>query len=64
MFPDRKLSETHILTFQGDLYGQEIDIYILYKIRDNKQLPVRQLQRQIQQDIHHITTTQQQVLTF
>lgn len=31
--PDRNLLETHILDFEGDLYGKRLDIHIHHKIR-------------------------------
>jgi riboflavin kinase/FMN adenylyltransferase len=36
----RSMLEAHMLDFEGDLYGKEIDIELLHKIREDEQFPV------------------------
>jgi riboflavin kinase/FMN adenylyltransferase len=44
--------EAHLLDFKGDLYGEELEITFLEKLRDEKQFPsLEALQEQIARDI-------------
>jgi riboflavin kinase/FMN adenylyltransferase len=44
--------EAHLLDFQGDLYGQELEIAFVEKLRDERRFPsLAALRRQIQKDI-------------
>jgi riboflavin kinase/FMN adenylyltransferase len=46
--------EAHLLDFNGDLYGQEIEINLMDKLRDEKQFPsLDALKEQIARDISH-----------
>jgi riboflavin kinase / FMN adenylyltransferase len=49
--PERRL-EVHLLDFAGDLYGQEIEIEFLDRIREERKFAsVDQLKEQIQLDL-------------
>ncbi|MGP8201275.1 MAG: bifunctional riboflavin kinase/FAD synthetase [Limisphaerales bacterium] len=44
--------EAHLLDFAGDIYGQEIELTFLKKLREERQFPsAAALQRQIEQDV-------------
>jgi riboflavin kinase/FMN adenylyltransferase len=44
--------EAHLLDFSGELYGQEMEIHILGKLRDEKKFPsIAELKEQIARDI-------------
>lgn len=46
-----RLLETHLFDFEGDLYGQEIEVLLLRKIRDEKRFSsIEELQAQLQRD--------------
>jgi riboflavin kinase/FMN adenylyltransferase len=46
--------EAHLLDYAGDLYGREIEITFLQKLRDEKKFPsIKDLQLQIIQDVRH-----------
>jgi riboflavin kinase/FMN adenylyltransferase len=51
--PSRELRvEAHLLDFSGDLYGQDLEISFVQKLRDEQQFPsLAALQAQIQRDI-------------
>ena len=44
--------EAHLLDFQGELYGEELEIIFVEKLRDEKKFPsVDELKAQIARDI-------------
>ena len=44
--------ETHLLDFEGDLYDQELELFLVNKIRDEQKFPsVKELREQIARDI-------------
>jgi riboflavin kinase/FMN adenylyltransferase len=44
--------EAHLLDFAGDIYGREIELTFLRKLRDERQFPsAAALQAQIAQDV-------------
>jgi riboflavin kinase/FMN adenylyltransferase len=44
--------EVHILDYQGELYGRQLEVVILKKLRDERKFPDREsLKRQIAEDI-------------
>ncbi len=46
-----RLLETHIFGFAGDLYGQELEVDLRLKIRDEKRFSsIEELQRQLEKD--------------
>ena len=46
-----KRAETHLLDFKGDLYGQEVELEIYQKYRDNRKFPdAEALRRQMKAD--------------
>ena len=46
-----RLLETHIFGFAGDLYGQEIEVDLKLKIRDEQRFAsIEELQRQLERD--------------
>ncbi|MBX7157853.1 MAG: bifunctional riboflavin kinase/FAD synthetase [Verrucomicrobiae bacterium] len=50
--------EAHLLNFTGDLYGKDIEIFLLKKIRDEKKFSgVEDLKQQIKKDIEQIKKT-------
>lgn len=49
---DQRLVEVYLLDYQGDLYGQELEVDILKRLRDEKKFEnAEELQRQIAKDI-------------
>ena len=54
---DETFVETHILDFDNDIYGQEIEVYFISKIRDEKKFSnVNELIKQINADIQEVRT--------
>lgn len=46
-----RLLETHIFGFAGDLYGQQIEVDLRLKIRDERRFAsIEELQRQLERD--------------
>ena len=46
-----RLLETHLFGFEGDLYGQEIEVHLLRKIRDERRFSsIDELREQLQRD--------------
>ncbi len=46
-----RLLETHLFGFDGDLYGQQIEVRLLRKIRDEKRFAsIEELRRQLERD--------------
>lgn len=59
------LFESHIFDFSQDIYGENIEVYVLYKIRENKKFSsLDELKNQIQKDSEFAKNTQDVVLTF
>lgn len=55
IFPDKPLLEAHILDFEGDVYGKEIKVNILKKIRSSLKFDsAEMLRKQIVQDVAKI----------
>jgi riboflavin kinase/FMN adenylyltransferase len=51
--PERRV-EAHLLDFQGDLYGKELELTFVQKLREEKKFgSLQELQAQIGQDIQH-----------
>jgi riboflavin kinase/FMN adenylyltransferase len=49
--------EAHLLDFQGDLYGKQLELTFVQKLRDEKKFgSLQELQAQIGQDIQHART--------
>jgi riboflavin kinase/FMN adenylyltransferase len=54
---DRVSIETHLLDFDGDLYGEQIEIYFVDRLRDERRFPSpEELLAQIERDIHRTRT--------
>ena len=54
--PDEKLLEVHIIGFSGDLYGKEIEVEIIRRIRDVMKFESEEaLKKQIERDIELIS---------
>ncbi|HRR33734.1 MAG TPA: riboflavin biosynthesis protein RibF [Kiritimatiellia bacterium] len=52
MIPDRALLETHLLDFEGDLYGQSIEVAFLARLREERTFASPEaLARQIAEDV-------------
>ena len=64
-FADRDLLEAHLFDIDIDLYGDELTIYPLIKIRDNQKFEnLDALVSQIKQDETQVRNLQWKVLTF
>lgn len=65
IFVDRQLVEVHILEYTGDLYGKEICVYPVIRLRDNKMFEDTDvLLHAIQKDVSAIKNCTIRVLTF
>lgn len=52
---DSKTIETHLLDFEGDLYGKEIEVSFICKIRDEKKFSgPEELKKQIKRDMEYV----------
>ena len=52
----RRKFEAHLIGFDGDLYGQEIEVELIRRLRDTQPFPnVEALKAQLQQDIRAVT---------
>ncbi len=61
----KKVFEAHIFDFNENIYGKEIEVILLKKIRDNKKFSSpKELSKQIQQDQEFIKKQKLYVLTF
>lgn len=59
------LFEAHFFDFDLDIYWEEIEVMILYKIRDNKKFKdLEELKNQIKKDVDFVKKTNDYVLTF
>lgn len=57
--------EAHIFDFNSQIYWEVIDIYVLYKIRENKKFDsFEELKNQISKDVEFAKNTTDNVLTF
>lgn len=64
-FWKENLFEAHIFDFDNDIYSQEIEIFVLYKIRENKKFDsLEELKKQISKDVDFCKNTFDNVLTF
>ena len=46
-----RLLETHLFGFEGDLYGQQIEVHLVRKIRDEKRFAsIDELRQQLERD--------------
>jgi len=61
----KKMFEVHIFDFDEDIYGENVDIYILKKIRDNQKFEnLQELTKQLEQDKKDIQSIELRVATF
>lgn len=61
----QNIFESHIFDFDGDLYGKNIEVVILYKIRENKKfVNFEELKNQIQKDKEFAKNQTGTVMTF
>ena len=61
----KKTFEVHIFDFSENIYGEEISIYLLDTIRENRSFPDNNaLCEQLHKDKKHIVSLQKKVLTF
>jgi cytidyltransferase-like protein len=61
----KKMFEVHIFNFDADIYGEQIEIYVLKKIRDNRKFEsLESLTDQLQKDKENIEKIQLNTLTF
>lgn len=62
---EKKLFESHIFDFDKDIYGKEIEVYILEKIRENKKFEnLEELKNQISKDSEFAKNKEIVVMTF
>lgn len=62
---EKWLFEAHFFDFASDIYWKEIEIALLYKIRENKKFDsLEELKDQIQKDIDFIKSNNDYVVTF
>ncbi len=62
---EKKLFEAHIFDFDEDIYSKEIEIYVLYKIRENKKFSsLDELKNQISKDRDFAKNKEIVVMTF
>lgn len=62
---DQKLFEAHLLDFNTEIYGENIVVYVLWKLRENKKFDgIEDIKQQIQKDIELRQSTVYNVLTF
>lgn len=62
---EKKLFESHIFDFNDDIYWQNIEVYILYKIRDNKKFnSLNELKNQISKDVEFGKSKEVIAMTF
>jgi riboflavin kinase/FMN adenylyltransferase len=51
----QRMVETHLLNYKGDLYGKEIRVEFVQKLRDEKRFASSQeLQTQIEKDVRKV----------
>lgn len=61
----KKLFEIHVFNFEEEIYWQEIEVYILYKIRENKKFSsLDELKDQISKDVKFAKNREVIVMTF
>ena len=55
----------HIFDFEDDIYGEEIEIYLLQQVRSNEKFDSHdELSKQLEKDRKHIQSLEIIVLTF
>ena len=60
-----EIFESHIFDFEDDIYGKEIEVILLLKLRDNKKFEsLELLKTQIQEDIQKAKEMNFTILTF
>jgi len=61
----KKMFEVHIFDFDEDIYGEEIEIYVLKKIRENQKFEsLEELSEQLKKDKEYIQGLDLKILTF
>jgi len=51
----KRMVETHLLDYQGDLYGKEIKVEFVQKVRDEQRFPsVEELKTQMRKDVQEV----------
>ncbi|MDD3645888.1 MAG: riboflavin kinase [Candidatus Gracilibacteria bacterium] len=62
---EKGLFEAHFFGFASDIYGKEIEIVLLYKIRENKKFDsLEELKNQIQKDVDFAKSNTDYIVTF
>lgn len=63
--PKKWVFEAHFFDFEKDIYNEEIEIFVLKKIRENKKFSsLEELKKQIREDVISAKQRQISVLTF
>jgi riboflavin kinase/FMN adenylyltransferase len=61
----KKVFEAHIFDFDDDIYGKDIEVILLKKIRDNRKITsLNELTNQIKSDQNQIKSQKLNILTF
>ena len=63
--PSKWVFETHLLDFSGDLYGQQVTIFVVQQLRSNQQFAsLDALRDQIRRDVQTVRDQKLTVMTF